>query len=261
VVVSVAIDHVDYLGGTREKIGFEKAGIFRAGKPAIVAEPDPPTSLLEHARGIGADLRLIDRDFGYSVAEVQWRFWDWRGKRDGLPFPSLRGDYQLTNASAALAALDSLRERLPVDNGAIRRGLVEVELPGRFQVLPGRPMVILDVAHNPHAAAHVAENLKRLEKRGSTIAVFAMLKDKDIEGVAAALAPRVAEWFVAPLPIPRGADVERLEKALRAANVTAPAVRCDDVASAVQRARERAGLDDRILVFGSFYTVAAALPT
>ena len=260
VVVSVAIDHVDYLGGTREKIGFEKAGIFRSGKPAIVAEADPPASLLDHARGIGADVRLIDRDFGYAVSEVQWRFWDWRGKRDGLPFPALRGDYQLTNASAALAALDSLRERLPVDNGAIRRGLVEVELPGRFQVLPGRPMVILDVAHNPHAAVHVAENLKRLEKRGSsTIAVFAMLKDKDIEGVATALASLVAEWFIAPLPIPRGADVERLEKALRAADVTAPVVRCDDVANAVQRARERAGPDDRILVFGSFYTVAAAL--
>ena len=259
VVVSIAIDHVDYLGGTREKIGFEKAGIFRAGKPAIVADPDPPSTLLEHARDIGADLRMIDRDFGYAVSEVHWRFWDWRGKRDGLPFPALRGDYQLANASAALAALDSLRERLPVDNGAIRRGLVEVELPGRFQVLPGRPMIILDVAHNPHAAAHVAANLKRLGERGRTIAVFAMLKDKDIEGVAAALSPLVAEWFVAPLPIPRGADLARLETALRTANVIAPLIRCDDVASAVQRARERAGPDDRILVFGSFYTVAAAL--
>ena len=259
VVVTIGIDHVDYLGGTREKIGFEKAGIFRAGKPAIVADAEPPASLLQHARDIGADLRIIDRDFGYAAAEVQWRFWDWRGKRDGLPFPALRGDYQLANASAALAALDSLRDRLPVDNGAIRRGLVEVELPGRFQVLPGRPMIILDVAHNPHAATHVAANLKRLDQRRRTIAVFAMLKDKDIEGVAAALAPLVAEWFVAPLPIPRGADVERLDSALRAAKVTAPVIRCDDVARAVQRARERAGPDDRILVFGSFYTVAAAL--
>jgi len=202
---------------------------------------------------------MIDRDFGYAAAEVQWRFWDWRGKRDGLPFPALRGDYQLANASAALAALDSVRERLPVDNGAIRRGLVQVELPGRFQVLPGRPMIILDVAHNPHAGAHVAQNLKRLGERGRTIAVFAMLKDKDIEGIAAAMLPLIAEWFVAPLPIPRGADIERLESALRVANVTAPVIRCDDVADAMQRARERAGPDDRILVFGSFYTVAAAL--
>ena len=259
VVVTVAIDHVDYLGTTREKIGFEKAGIFRAGKPAIVAEPDPPTALTQHARDIGADLRLIDRDFGYVAADVQWRFWDWRGKRDGLPLPALRGTYQLANASAVLAALDSIRERLPMDNGAIRRGLVEVDLPGRFQVLPGRPAIVLDVAHNPHAAARLAENLERLGPRGRTLAVFAMLKDKDIEGVAAAVSPLIAEWSIAPLPGPRGADVERVEGAVRSANVAAPVVRCADVVSALQRARERAGPDDKILVFGSFYTVAAAL--
>jgi dihydrofolate synthase/folylpolyglutamate synthase len=259
VVVTVAIDHVDYLGTTREKIGFEKAGIFRAGKPAIVAEADPPANLVQRARDIGADLRLIDRDFGYVAADVQWRFWDWRGKRDGLPLPALRGTYQLGNASAALAALDSLRDRLPVDNGAIRRGLVEVELSGRFQVLPGRPSVVLDVAHNPHAAARLAENLERLDRRGRTLAVFAMLKDKDIEGVAAAVSSLLDEWFIAPLPGPRGADVERLESALRSASVAAPVARCDDVVSALQRARERAGPDDKILVFGSFYTVAAAL--
>jgi dihydrofolate synthase/folylpolyglutamate synthase len=259
VVVTVAIDHVDYLGTTREKIGFEKAGIFRAGKPAIVAEADPPANLVQRARDIGADLRLIDRDFGYVAADVQWRFWDWRGKRDGLPLPALRGTYQLGNASAALAALDSLRDRLPVDNGAIRRGLVEVELSGRFQVLPGRPSVVLDVAHNPHAAARLAENLERLDRRGRTLAVFAMLKDKDIEGVVAAVSSLLDEWFIAPLPGPRGADVERLESALRSASVAAPVARCDDVVSALQRARERAGPDDKILVFGSFYTVAAAL--
>jgi dihydrofolate synthase/folylpolyglutamate synthase len=259
VVVTVAIDHVDYLGTTREKIGFEKAGIFRAGKPAIVAEADPPANLVQRASDIGADLRLIDRDFGYVAADVQWRFWDWRGKRDGLPLPALRGTYQLGNASAALAALDSLRDRLPVDNGAIRRGLVEVELSGRFQVLPGRPSVVLDVAHNPHAAARLAENLERLDRRGRTLAVFAMLKDKDIEGVAAAVSSLLDEWFIAPLPGPRGADVERLESALRSASVAAPVARYDDVVSALQRARERAGPDDKILVFGSFYTVAAAL--
>jgi dihydrofolate synthase/folylpolyglutamate synthase len=259
VVVTVAIDHVDYLGTTRETIGFEKAGIFRAAKPAIVAEADPPASLVQHARDVGADLRLIDRDFGYVGADVQWRFWDWRGKRDGLPLPALRGTYQLTNASAVLAALDSIRDRLPVDNGAIRRGLVEVELPGRFQVLPGRPSIVLDVAHNPHAAARLAENLERLDRRGRTLAVFAMLKDKDIEGVVASVTALLDEWFIAPLPGPRGADVERLVSALRAANVSAPVVRCADVVAALQRARERAGPDDKILVFGSFYTVAAAL--
>ena len=259
VVVSVALDHLDYLGSTRERIGFEKAGIFRARKPAIVAEVDAPASLIEHAQNIGADLRLIDRDFGYAAGDVQWRFWDWRGKRDGLPLPALRGAYQLTNASAALAALDSLRDRVPVDNGAIRRGLVEVDLPARFQVLPGRPALILDVAHNPHAAARLAENLARLDGRGAILAVFAMLKDKDINGVAAAVSAQVREWFVAPLPGPRGADLDRTTGALREVSAAGLVTSCSDVATALERARERAGADDKIVVFGSFHTVAAVL--
>ena len=259
VVVSIALDHLDYLGSTRETVGFEKAGIFRAHKPAIVTDTNPPLSLLKHARDVGADLRLIDRDFGYVAGETQWRFWDWRGRRDGLPLPALRGAYQLANAGAGLAALDTLRDRIPVDNGAIRRGLVEVDLPARFQLLPGRPALILDVAHNPHAAVGLAESLSRLDRRGRVLAVFAMLRDKDIEGVIAALAAQVQQWFVAPLPGPRGADLERLQGALRSASVTAAVACCADVADALQRARESAGPDDKIVVFGSFHTVAAAL--
>ncbi|HYL18405.1 MAG TPA: bifunctional tetrahydrofolate synthase/dihydrofolate synthase [Burkholderiales bacterium] len=259
VVVSIGLDHTDYLGPTLGHIGYEKAGIFRAGKPAVVAETEPPATLLEHAQKIGADLHLIDRDFGYVAGELQWQFWDWRGKRDGLPLPALRGRYQLANASAALAALNSLRDRLPVDMGAIRRGLVEVDLPGRFQVVPGRPAVILDVAHNPHAALRLAENLERMRPRGRRLAVFAMLKDKDIEGVIAAVRAQVDEWLVAPLPGARGADLARMREALRAASVTAPVESFASVAAALERARERAGADDKILVFGSFYTVADAL--
>jgi dihydrofolate synthase/folylpolyglutamate synthase len=259
VVVSVGLDHTDYLGPTRSHIAFEKAGIFRAGKPAVVAEADPPASLIGRARDVGADLYLIDRDFGFVGGETQWQFWDWRGKRDGLPLPALRGGYQLANASAALAALDSIRTRLPVEMGAIRRGLAEVDLPGRFQVLPGRPLVILDVAHNPHAADRLAENLERMQPRARTLAVFAMLKDKDIEGVIAAVSAQVDEWFIAPLPGPRGADLARMERALPPAGVAVPVSSCADVAEALRRARERARPDDKILVFGSFYTVADAL--
>ena len=193
------------------------------------------------------------------AGETQWQFWDWRGKRDGLPLPALRGGYQLANASAALAALESIRTRLPVEMGAIRRGLVEVDLPGRFQVLPGRPLVILDVAHNPHAAARLAENLGRMQPRARTLAVFAMLKDKDIEGVIAAVSAQVDEWFIAPLPGPRGADLARMERALPAAGVAVPVSSFADVGDALRRARERARPDDKILVFGSFYTVADAL--
>src|SRR5581483_6182821 len=141
VLTSIGIDHVDYLGPTRESIGAEKAGIFRAGLPAIVADPQPPRSVLDAAARLGADLRLIGRDFGYSAERGQWLFWGREGRRAGLAYPALRGASQLANASAALAALETLRARLPVAAQDVRTGLARVELPGRFQVLPGRPTV------------------------------------------------------------------------------------------------------------------------
>jgi dihydrofolate synthase/folylpolyglutamate synthase len=264
VITSIGLDHMDYLGPTREDIAREKAGIFRGGRPAVVAEPDPPRSLIEHAEAIGAQLYLEDRDFGASGGAGQWTYWSWLGRRGGLPWPALRGACQLGNAAAALAALDCLRERLPVDMGAVRRGLVEVELPGRFQVLPGRPTIILDVAHNPHAAQRLAENLDALERdagggRGRTLAVFAMLKDKDIAGVAASLAARIDHWLVAGLPGERGASAEQMRGAVAAAGLAAPAETSPDVATAFRRAQEIARPDDRILIFGSFLTVSAVL--
>jgi len=259
VITSVDIDHTDYLGSTREAIGREKAGIFRAGRGAVVAEADPPAAMLEHGKRIGAELRLIERDFGFTAGDTQWQFWDWFGRRSGLPLPALRGAYQLGNASAALAALDALKQRLPVDMGAIRRGLVEVTLSGRFQVIPGRPVLILDVAHNPHAAVRLAENLARMPRGGRTLAVFGMLKDKDIAGVIAAVSPQIDEWHITSLPVSRGADLARLREAFTAAGVRSPVHSASDVVSALAKAREAAVADDRIVVFGSFYTVTDAL--
>jgi dihydrofolate synthase/folylpolyglutamate synthase len=263
VITSIGVDHVQYLGGTREAIAREKAGIFRAGRPAVVAEPDPPTPLLEHAAHVGTRLYLVDRDFGARPGDGQWTYWSWLGRRAALPWPGLRGAYQLGNAAAALAALDALRERLPVDMGAVRRGLALVELPGRFQVLPGRPALILDVAHNPHAAQRLAENLDAMRAaaggRGRTLAVFAMLEDKDIAGVARALGARIAQWHVASLPGARGASAERILQALAQAGVSAPVQSHPDVTSALRGARESAGPDDRIIAFGSFHTVGAVL--
>jgi dihydrofolate synthase / folylpolyglutamate synthase len=259
IVTSVDLDHQNYLGPTREHIGREKAGILRSHVPAIVAESEPPASLMQHAQSIGAELYLIDRDFGYRAGDVQWEFWDWRGVRAALPWPALRGEYQLSNASAALAALDTLRDRLPVEMGAIRRGLVEVDLPARFQVVPGRPTVVLDVAHNPHAAQRLAQNLRRLERRGRRLAVFAMLKDKDIAAVLAALRDDIDEWLIAPLTGPRGADVQTLQRAFQQAAIAQPVSAFTDVEGAYAAALERAQLDDKIVVFGSFYTVAGAL--
>jgi len=254
VLTSVGIDHVDYLGPDRESIGREKAGIFRAGRPAVVADPEPPASVL------AADARQlrIGRDFGYVNQGTQWAWWGPGGKRAGLAHPALRGAIQLRNASAALAALDALRERLPVAMQDVRRGLAEVAVPGRFQVLPGRPQVIVDVAHNPEAAAVLAANLGDSGFAPETIAVLGMLKDKDVAGVVRAVAPRITRWHLATLPGPRGMDSAGLSRILSGLKIAQPVSEHGSVAAALAAAKSEAGGNDKIIVFGSFLTVAGA---
>jgi dihydrofolate synthase / folylpolyglutamate synthase len=260
VVTSVDIDHVDYLGPTREEIGREKAGIFRAARPVVCADPDPPASLVAHARALGAPVVQFGRDYGYVAQDRQWQYWGPGGKRHGLPFPALTGAYQLANASTALAAIDLLRERLHVSAGAVRDGLVTVELEGRFQVLPGVPTIVLDVAHNPHAARALAATLAAMGRFPQTIAVLGILADKDLGGVIDAMRGRIDRWFVATLPGPRGASAAQVVAALVEAGVAREATRTfDDVGSAFAAARAAASEADRIIIFGSFLTVAAAL--
>ena len=265
IVTGVALDHTEYLGPTREHIGFEKAGIFRPGKPAFCADAAPPASLLRHADEIGAELHLIGRDFGFvrqPEERAQWQFWqrhDGRIERRVLAYPGLRGVTQLANAAVALAALATLGARLPLSMQAIRRGLIETELPGRFQVLPGLPATVLDVAHNPQAAAVLADNLGSMGFFARTIGIVGILADKDIGGTLAPLAGCVGYWLAVPLDSPRSAAPATIIAALRAVGVDADAEACDSVAAALARARELAGETDRIIVFGSFLTVAAAL--
>ena len=262
IVTSVDIDHTDYLGDTREAIGFEKAGIFRAGKTAICSDPVPPQSLIDHAEAIGADLWLMGRDFNYSGDKQQWNYGGRSQRRNSLAYPSLRGANQILNASAVLAALEALRLELPVGAQEVRTGLVTVELPGRFQVLPGRPTVILDVAHNPHAASALNQNLGNMGFHPYTYAVFGSMQDKDIDGVIAAMSEHVDHWCLANLPSPRAASASELaakvqivqaEKAERTINIF------DDPAAAYANAVSRAGENDRIVVFGSFLTVAGVM--
>jgi dihydrofolate synthase/folylpolyglutamate synthase len=254
VLTSVGIDHVEFLGADRESIGREKAGIFRAGRPAVVADPDPPRSVLDTR----ARLLLLGRDFGYAAEGAQWSWWGPSGRRSGLAHPALRGAAQLRNASAALAALDCLRERLPIAMQDVRRGLAEVSLPGRFQVLPGRPQVVLDVAHNPEAAAVLASNLGDSGFAPETIAVLGMLKDKDIAGVVRAMAPRITRWHLASLPGPRGLDSGSLARILSDLNINEPVSAHASVADALSAAKREANENDKIVVFGSFLTVADA---
>ena len=259
VVVSVDIDHTDYLGETREQIAFEKAGVFRAGEVAICADADVPQAIRNHAQQIGAKLWCIGKEFGFTPHQGQWDYRSLVGSRNSLPYPALRGAFQLNNASAALAALDALKDKLPVSMGAVRRGLVEVQLAGRFQFVPGRPTLVLDVAHNPHAARSLAQNLAGLPPCPHTWAVFAMLGDKDMAGVAAALDPHIDTWLVAGIDTPRGAAAGELAQVLQNTGVRGDIQTFDNVGEALRYAYNAAGENDRIAAFGSFYTVAEAM--
>lgn len=263
IVTSIDIDHVDYLGDTREKIAFEKAGIFRSGKVAICSDPQVPQSLIDYAQQIGADLRLFGRDFNYNGDKQQWNFGGREQRRNSLAYPALRGVNQLLNACAVLAALEALRHQLPVGAQEVRNGLVMVELPGRFQVMPGRPTVVLDVAHNPHAASALVQNLDNMGFHAYTYAIFGSMLDKDIQGVIRAMTGRIDHWSVCDLPLPRAATGEHLKREILACGFVEDAEHhLQNFASpeeAYLDALSKAGENDRIVVFGSFLTVAGAM--
>lgn len=259
IVTGVAMDHMDYLGDTREKIGFEKAGIYRAGKPAICGDPQPPITLVEQAQLIGADLWISGRDFRFSGDKNQWNYQGRAQRRNSLAYPALRGANQLLNASAVLAALEALQDKLPVPMQAVRQGLMLVELPGRFQVIPGKPINVLDVAHNPQAAGVLADNLMNMGFHPNTLAVCGMLADKDIAGSLQHLLPRVDHWFLCDLPGPRAASAGRLAEVLRGMKPDVALSEWPDPASAWQAAKAAAGEGDRIVTFGSFLTVSAVM--
>ncbi len=259
IITSVDIDHTDYLGETREQIAFEKAGILRQDRVAIFSDSAVPDAIVDHAGRIGAQLWCIGREFGFTLHQGQWDYRSTTSARRALPHPALRGAFQFNNASAVLAALDALTCQLPVNMQAIRRGLTEVQLAGRFQFVPGRPQIILDVAHNPHAARALAQNLASLPPCPKTYAVFAMLADKDVAGVVNALDHDIDIWLVAGLTEPRGASADELIDILCKVGVRGEILGFRDTAHAISHACLVAGENDRIITFGSFHTVAAAM--
>jgi dihydrofolate synthase/folylpolyglutamate synthase len=263
-ITSIDLDHVDYLGPDRESIGFEKAGILRAGKPAVVSDPLPPHTVVRHAQAIGADLWLVGRDFQHTGDRQQWA-WSGRGRRHhALAYPALRGANQLLNASGVLAVFEALRERLPVTAQAVRSGLATVELAGRFQIVPGQPTLVLDVAHNPQAVAALAYNLDQMGFYPRTHAVFGAMADKDIHGMLERVAPLADHWYLCDLPLPRAAAASELARAVRAANATRAMRQFEpschaSPASALRAALAAADPADRIVVFGSFLCVGGVL--
>lgn len=260
VVTGVALDHMDYLGDTRDAIGYEKAGIFRAGKPAVCGDLSPPETLLAHAERIGARLFVHGQHFGFRLEQSQWDFWGPAQRKSSLAYPALRGRNQLSNASSALMALETLADVLPVSMQAVREGLATAIQPGRFQVLPGRPAIILDVAHNPQAGAVLADNLAGMGFYRSTWGICGMLSDKDIAGTLRPLLAKIDHWLLCDLHGPRAATAQQLASQLLALNVSGANVQCFDTpGKALQHALEHALQDDRIAAFGSFLTVADAM--
>jgi dihydrofolate synthase/folylpolyglutamate synthase len=259
VVTTVGVDHSAWLGADRERIGAEKAGIFRAGRPAIYGDSDPPASVVGRARALDVPLRLFARDFAYERETGGWSWWGLGQRRHTLPPPRLRGPCQLKNAATAITALESLKSRLPVGQQALRLGLSTVDLPGRLQILDERALRICDVAHNPQAALALAEGLRGLPCSGGTHAVMAMLADKDAAGVAAALGDTVKVWHVAGLAVERGGHAAHAAAQVRSVVGTHTVHEYPDVPQALAGAAAAAGAADRIVVFGSFYTVATAL--
>lgn len=261
IITSIDLDHMEFLGPDRESIGFEKAGIMRPGRPAIVSDPVPPQSVIAHAEAIGADLWRVGRDFNVSGDKQQWG-WAGRGRRySGLAYPALRGANQLVNAAGVLAALESLRPRLPVTAQAVRTGLASVELPGRFQIVPGQPALVLDVAHNPHAVAALAENLDAMGFYPTTHGVFGVMADKDLAPMFARIGPMIDRWYFTDLPTPRAAKSADLLARWQAQNKRADASATAHGAptEALQAAIDHADPADRIVVFGSFFTVGGVL--
>ena len=247
VITSIALDHTDWLGPDRESIGREKAGIFRQGKPAVVGEPDMPFTIKKVAQDKGAILLARDQQWSYQASSQGWQFTDIQGKLVDLPLPQV----PLANAATALAALRV--SGLTINETTLKASIASATLPGRFQIFQESPKVILDVAHNPHAARYLVDKVKQFSPTGKVRCVIGMLHDKDITGTLAILGEAVDEWYCASLEGPRGASAEQLQHSLSAASGYAT------VEQAYQTALDQATDEDIVLVCGSFHTVAAVM--
>ncbi len=258
-VTAVGIDHSAWLGDDREAIGREKAGILRAGRPAVCADPSPPASLQRFAAEVGAPWYGLGTHFTRRQSGQRWHWQGWHGAHDDLPLPALVGERQLDNAAGVLAVVALLNDSLPVSRAALEQGLRAVRLAGRFQVFPGPPECILDVAHNPDSAGMLASQLQARPAAGHTWLVLGMLADKDAGAYAAALDACVDYWCLASLDVERGLPAGLLKQRIAESGKHREILLFESVADALEHAVDRAGPTDRIVVSGSFVTVAQAL--
>lgn len=257
IISSIGIDHVEWLGDTREAIGREKAGIFRKNIPAIIGDEQPPQSVQECVQEKQAIAYYINQDFGYEKSSTGW---NWRGvnnqRYDDLPYPALKGEHQFRNAAVVILAVTQLQNRLPVAESAIQQGLKKVQLMARFQLCEGKIPVLIDVAHNPQAVKTLVEHLNERFADKKIHAVFAMMKDKDINGVIELIKDKISDWFIAPLANPRAASEEMMRACFKKQNVNQVTMGFESFSAAYTAAKQQALQDDLILIFGSFFLVS-----
>ena len=259
IVSSIGIDHVQWLGSTRESIGFEKAGVFRSKQPAICGDADPPNSLIEYAEKVGTELYLINEHYSYEKQKDVWSFKSENTNWDGLPMPSLYGEAQIGNAATALMGLVHVDEKLPVTRECVDRGLSNISLPGRFQRIDGPCEIILDVAHNLDSSKVLVDNLKELKPASKTIAVFAVLADKDVCGIIECVGGMFDEWHISQLDSERALEKESLKKQLDNCCHDCIIYTHNTISEAYNAAKKTVDESMRIVVFGSFLTVAEVL--
>ena len=261
IITSIGIDHTAWLGNDRETIAKEKAGIMRNERPVIFSSSDMPKSIKEMAEKTGAVLYQRVKDFDWNKG-VGYASWDWvsnKQQRVALPMPSLRGNHQLDNAAGVLMAVECLADKLSVNQQQIKAALLSVSVPGRFQCLPGDPMHILDVAHNEASMACLAELLNSQVCGGNNVAVLGMLEDKAHAAALSVMLPEITKWYIADLNVARGAKAEQLADVLKSLDGNIIVSCFGDVKQAIEAADLEAESGDRVIIFGSFYTVELAM--
>lgn len=255
VITSIGVDHIEWLGDNREDIGKEKAGIMRKNTPVICGDKNPPQSIQKESARIGAKLLQIGKDFDYIS---QGSRWEWKGFEQNFELikPKLPGEFQLNNAATAIASLLSQQSLFTINKQAIEKGLTLATIPGRLQVVQNNPKIILDVAHNPHAAEQLSLYLDTNPIKGKTYALFSILKDKDIDKVLATLAHNIDEWHCIPLESSRGITLNELKTAIHKQINNTDVYTYENMNDAFYSLKKMAKIEDRVVVFGSFLVVS-----
>lgn len=259
-ITTIDIDHTDWLGSTRDEIALEKAGIMRPGRPAVFASSNPPQALLERAAELNVELYLAGDAFSYSRTDEGWSWQGPQTKYQYMPEPSAMGGFILQNCSAVLMVLELLQERLEITKGYVESGMLALYVPGRFQVINGDVTIVLDVAHNPEAATELAANLSKLSPKGRNLAVFSALADKDIVHIVEPLVALIDQWHIGELEVKRAATLKQLQDSLIAAGVDRSEIHLyESLSQAQTKAMADAVTHDKLIIFGSFFTIAEAM--